>query len=566
MADFKENESPFIKGSKHTVTIEESGKDLIVVCLNFQSYVYRGVLLNSTLGNVPYGVNLPRKNTENEFQKQDEEIPVIKDLISVSNRHSFLQVPGAQIPVNTQSTVKALNKSWKEKTIRNIRLRPRQVLCSKCKSTCPENPDVKAPSNSTAVTKSVDSKPEPIIKSDIHTRKRSIGENLAQPVNPVTKKIKSTDNSSKKRSPVIKISFNTPQGKGTVVKIPPKIQNQEQSDSEYDTAYETSRYHHHENIGELSEKSDIEKTPRGGRTPEYGSDIGIYGHKKVKKSLRKAKEKERLKVTLKAPFNSNVRAERPHKKKHKDRHRKKQKHKHKHSVRDQEVPGDEMPDQENAIQIVENKDGIPLIENLNMAFEASSKSPKPRIHQTDGLVTRLRRKRPTTENDQQQTDNYVLSNGDNLTNRNANSDCGDSSPIDVERLDRVKPLMMRIHTQSVEKCIIGDSRYIATGDIVWGKILGFPWWPGKILNITVSQKDNGVIIRQMAHVTWFGSSTMSNMPCCELYPFLDDFRAKYNKKKRGPYKLAIKQATVAAKEILGIQPDEFIDVEGLEDI
>jgi hypothetical protein len=40
--------------------------------------------------------------------------------------------------------------------------------------------------------------------------------------------------------------------------------------------------------------------------------------------------------------------------------------------------------------------------------------------------------------------------------------------------------MMRISTQTVGWCITGDGRRMAVGDVVWGKIHGFPWWPGKV--------------------------------------------------------------------------------------
>ncbi|XP_046362413.2 uncharacterized protein LOC124139419 [Haliotis rufescens] len=128
----------------------------------------------------------------------------------------------------------------------------------------------------------------------------------------------------------------------------------------------------------------------------------------------------------------------------------------------------------------------------------------------------------------------------------------------------MKPLMMKIQTQTVVKCVTETGRQLHVGDIVWGKIQGFPWWPGRILSITVTQKDSGVVIAQIAHVTWFGSSTMSHMQCSELFPFLEDFKLRFNKKKRGPYRIAIKQATMAAQSNYS-NSGHHIDLEDLDE-
>lgn len=56
---------------------------------------------------------------------------------------------------------------------------------------------------------------------------------------------------------------------------------------------------------------------------------------------------------------------------------------------------------------------------------------------------------------------------------------------------------------------------VSPGDVVWGKVVGFPWWPGKVLSVTPMSK---------AHVTWFASTTSSLMPCDSLSPFLEDFK------------------------------------------
>ncbi|XP_061184075.1 PWWP domain-containing protein 2A-like [Saccostrea echinata] len=123
--------------------------------------------------------------------------------------------------------------------------------------------------------------------------------------------------------------------------------------------------------------------------------------------------------------------------------------------------------------------------------------------------------------------------------------------------DVFRTLMMKIRTHDVPKCMANDGRTIHVGDIVWGKIKGFPWWPGRVLSISVSERDGGIVIRRLAHVSWFGSSTMSHIQCSDLYPFLEDFKLRYNRKKRGPYKVAIKQATIAAQSVTNTHHIDF---------
>lgn len=60
------------------------------------------------------------------------------------------------------------------------------------------------------------------------------------------------------------------------------------------------------------------------------------------------------------------------------------------------------------------------------------------------------------------------------------------------------------------------------GDVVWGKIHGFPWWPGKVLTITNCGNQG-----PQAHVAWYGSSTSSLMQCDQLSPYLENFKVGY---------------------------------------
>lgn len=111
----------------------------------------------------------------------------------------------------------------------------------------------------------------------------------------------------------------------------------------------------------------------------------------------------------------------------------------------------------------------------------------------------------------------------------------------------VPPLTVRLHTQSVARCITEDGRTVAVGDIVWGKIHGFPWWPARVLDISLSQKDDGEPSWQEAKVSWFGSPTTSFLSTSKLSPFSEFFKLRFNRKKKGLYRKAITEAASAAR-------------------
>uniref|UniRef100_A0A8C5K3L8 PWWP domain containing 2A n=1 Tax=Jaculus jaculus TaxID=51337 RepID=A0A8C5K3L8_JACJA len=118
-----------------------------------------------------------------------------------------------------------------------------------------------------------------------------------------------------------------------------------------------------------------------------------------------------------------------------------------------------------------------------------------------------------------------------------------------EEKRRSSSLKMKIFSKNVSKCITPDGRTICVGDIVWAKIYGFPWWPARILTITVSRKDNGLLARQEARISWFGSPTTSFLALSQLAPFLENFQSRFNKRRKGLYRKAITEAARAAKQL-----------------
>ncbi|XP_028322823.1 PWWP domain-containing protein 2A [Gouania willdenowi] len=107
-----------------------------------------------------------------------------------------------------------------------------------------------------------------------------------------------------------------------------------------------------------------------------------------------------------------------------------------------------------------------------------------------------------------------------------------------------------VFSKSVSKCLLPDGRTVCVGDIVWAKIYGFPWWPARVLGITVSRRgDTGLSVRQEARVSWFGSPTTSFLPLVQLSPFLETFQLRFDRKRKGPYRRAIAEAASAAKQL-----------------
>ncbi|XP_024903314.1 PWWP domain-containing protein 2B, partial [Pteropus alecto] len=135
------------------------------------------------------------------------------------------------------------------------------------------------------------------------------------------------------------------------------------------------------------------------------------------------------------------------------------------------------------------------------------------------------------------SDTCDLSSGDGMPGPSSSKDVGQTVP----------PLTVRLHTQSVSRCITEDGRTVAVGDIVWGKIHGFPWWPARVLDISLSQKEDGEPSWQEAKVSWFGSPTTSFLSTSKLSPFSEFFKLRFNRKKKGLYRKAITEAASAAR-------------------
>ncbi|XP_028413231.1 PWWP domain-containing protein 2A-like isoform X2 [Dendronephthya gigantea] len=77
------------------------------------------------------------------------------------------------------------------------------------------------------------------------------------------------------------------------------------------------------------------------------------------------------------------------------------------------------------------------------------------------------------------------------------------------------------------------------GDVVWGKVHGHPWWPGRILGILchASESEAGFV-----KVAWYGSTTTSEISCSFLVTFQENFKQLFKKQKHGAYRRAVREA------------------------
>lgn len=104
---------------------------------------------------------------------------------------------------------------------------------------------------------------------------------------------------------------------------------------------------------------------------------------------------------------------------------------------------------------------------------------------------------------------------------------------------RIKQTPVRI--KNLATPAVQPEKQVSVGNVVWGKVHGHPWWPGRVLAVSGNIGEGDDII-QHAHVTWFGSNTSSIMPVNELQHFLANFKRRYKKAKKGCYRKAVKQA------------------------
>ncbi|WAR22058.1 PWP2A-like protein [Mya arenaria] len=601
MADNKKKSGHIEKGMQLAIIIEEVVNDILVVMLEHDKQIFRGILLDANKRNIPPGICSPfgltgqasmkDESTETDCGEIERDIKPIDVPASVF-RHTYFQ---HNSPVKNEFSSLPngpFPRIGGNKPTR-IRLRPRQTLCSNCKSACLDSKKGPIPLSAAVASHSQSQNlrhgtalPHNISKTSAgkseskHIRKRQKeADNIPKPAKLV--KVMNEPPKLSKTSPFIKISI----GETNVMNIPPRLHKP--GKGELSPELEDNITHIKSPVDEDSEEVDEEVIfnfkPSLMRKKQEAIEmkkkrLNVNADRKSKKIRHKNKaDKNDFEITQNIIITENVDSE---EEKGEDDGKSKRPRlvytiHHNKAISGSDSysnSGDEnlpLSSNDHSSQI-QNLDGTSLQEqNGCHVTDKSGACKEYQLRQrsksvesnTDKEINKHLTSVLSEETKSVSDRSEAGSAGADSSSDADSSEYGDGPPGD-DNNDSLKPLMMKIHTNSVEKCCTPEGRTFQVEDIVWGKVKGFPWWPGRVMSINVSQKDNGVVIRQVAQVAWFGSSTMSHIQCSDLYQFLEDFKLRFDRKKKSrPYRRAIQQATIAAQSY---ESKELVELKDLD--
>lgn len=413
-----------------------------------------------------------------------------------------------------------------------IRLRPRQVLCEKCKNTLNPEEDNKARQNAKTRRKlSIRGKEQKRHGEPEYAEKRNKREKREE------------DKFSGEllhRTPVIKISYSTPQGKGEVVKIP-------------------SRVH-----GSGKPFCSQRLLQNGGEDQEEDRDSEQYQEPKCfmdKSSGGHLASIPKLKLTRPAHSNTEVPPPKIRLKPHRMSEGDNVSIYKAELIDEMNVPPGGRGSRAAADAFYTDESADRSLAEMSSGSSCEEEDFK-RFHQGkdghDNLAFLMNyRKRKADSSSLSVCSNDSLDESKSSSSEITSPEMCDFLPGDdasvssssKEERKIVPPLTVRLHTHSVSKCVTEDGRTISVGDVVWGKIHGFPWWPARVLDINLSQKENGDPSWQEAKVSWFGSPTTSFLSLSKLSPFSEYFKLRFNRKKKGMYRKAITEAAKAVEHL-----------------
>lgn len=416
-----------------------------------------------------------------------------------------------------------------------IRLRPRQVLCEKCKNTL--NPEESNAAGQNAKTRRKlslqDKEQKRHSESDI-AEKRSKREKREE---------ERFSGELLHRTPVIKISYSTPQGKGEVVKIPSRVhgsgksfcpqrllQNGEESQEEArdsEQSQESKCFMDKSASGHLASipklkltrpvHSSIDVPPPKIRLKPHrlneGDGVSVYKAELIDEMNVLPSGRESRAAAAASGFFTDESADR--------------------SLA--EMSSGSSCEDDDFKRFPQGKGGHDNLAFLMKYHKRKADSSSLSVCSNDSL-------------DESKSSSSSEVTSPELCDFLPGDDASVSSSSKDDR-KIVPPLTVRLHTQSVSKCVTQDGRTISVGDIVWGKIHGFPWWPARVLDINLSQKENGDPSWQEAKVSWFGSPTTSFLSLSKLSPFSEYFKLRFNRKKKGMYRKAISEAAKAVEHL-----------------
>ncbi len=409
-----------------------------------------------------------------------------------------------------------------------IRLRPRQVLCEKCKNTLnsdeegkdgPTEPKTSRKENALQVDEDAKATPAKR-KDDVENNNKESKRREESTVcdGKRLRKDKKDDEKFPKRdvvvvphSPVIKISYSTPQGKGEVIKIPSRVHG---SVKPFCPKQLLQNGHGEQDASKESQK--VMRSPVDAiRT---GLTISIPKLKLPKLSNPDAPSpKIRLRSRVDGAeqvsvYEADVQRKSPR------------------------VPNSQSEDgaEKNSLELwtgeeVERHGDLTLLINFRKRKADSSSLS---VCSSDSLD-----ESKSSSSDGTSPEICDLAPGDDIS-VSSSSQRGSKT---------VPPLTVRLHTRSMTKCVTEEGHAVTVGDVVWGKIHGFPWWPARVLDMSGIRREDGEVDAPWpeAKVSWFGSPTTSQLSVAKLSPFCEFFRSRFNRKKKGMYRRAIMEAAKA---------------------
>lgn len=432
-------------------------------------------------------------------------------------------------------------------TMSTIRLRPRQVLCEKCKNTLNSDEDSKDGLKS--------SRKENALQSDEDADEKDNPAKLSRKEDAVTtnkRRENGTSNLDGKRlrkdkraevegdkfpggdviphSPVIKISYSTPQGKGEVMKIPSRVHGSVKPFCPKQLVQ--NGVHGTIPPNATKEQQHILDATRSGLT------VSIPKLKLTRPFTTVGQDLPSPKIRLRPPDRDGEESVVEYAAELVDGGRR----------RSPRMPGPCLPHSEDS---GEGKNSLEL-------WSGSSGEEAERSHGDLTLLINFRKRKADSSS-------LSVCSSDSLDESKSFSSDGTSPELcdlapgedlsvtsssvpSREDAKTVPPLTVRLHTRSMTKCVTEEGHAVAVGDIVWGKIHGFPWWPARVLSISGARKQETASCEAQwpqAKVAWFGSPTTSQLSVAKLSPFRELFRSRFNRKKKGMYRRAILEAAKA---------------------
>ncbi|XP_029608961.1 PWWP domain-containing protein 2B isoform X1 [Salmo trutta] len=466
-------------------------------------------------------------------------------------RHSY----GQWVPQPPPRTIKRKKRRTREPgqmTMSTIRLRPRQVLCEKCKNTLNSDedskdgmPTTKASRKENAPHSDEDSKDGSVKlarKEDADATKDNSKRRENGPTGYDSKRLRKDKRDEEPKfpavdiiphSPVIKISYSTPQGKGEVMKIPARV---------------------HGSVKPFCPKQLMQNSLKGqqGKVPEPTTLTQTQEQRHILDATRTGLTVSIPKLKLPRPPTAGLDFPSP-------------------KIRVRTLGDGEDSLTVYDAELVERQSRkslrVPVLHPLPHSEDSGEKTPMELWSGSSGeeadrgqsdlalLINLRKRKADSSSLSVCSTDS--LDESKSFSSDGTSPELCDLAPgehissmsslISQDDSKTVPPLTVRLHTRSMTKCVTEEGHAVAVGDVVWGKIHGFPWWPARVLSISGSRKEESICEAQWpeAKVAWFGSPTTSQLSVAKLSPFREFFRSRFNRKKKGMYRRAIVEAAKA---------------------